>query len=239
MRADDSNGYFITEGDWNTGKVLVCTGDWNNYMGEVMQNKEIYYLRLSGAAGWKDNNINFLSTLQFLRGIEIYFSFSTLIDLTPLYSLENLEFLGIDDFAKGEIDFAKLTKLKTCLISWSSKYKNFNNQTELKHLVINKYPYENLKEISEMMKLEYLDITSSKLLTLDGIEALETLNVLKLYRCSNLRRLTGIEYLPNLKELEVDTCNKLHSVEEIHKMNSLVKILLENNKGLRNLGWKK
>lgn len=232
MKTDESQDYFVTEGECNTGKVLVCTGDWKNYMSEVMQNNGIYNLRLSGAVGWKGNSINFLSTLQFLRGIEIYFSFSPLKDLTPLYSLEKLEFLGIDDYVKGEVDFAKLTNLKTCLISWSSKYKNFNKQKELKHLVINKYPYENLKEISEMKKLEYLDITSRKLLTLDGIQALETLKVLKLYRCSNLRSLTGIEYLPNLKELEVDTCNKLHSVEEIHKINSLEKIMLENNKSL-------
>ncbi|MCA1063731.1 hypothetical protein QTG56_11080 [Rossellomorea sp. AcN35-11] len=233
MKVDESQSYFITEGDWNTGKVLVCTGEWKNSMSEVMQNNGIYNLRLSGSVGWTDNNIDFLSTLQFLKGVEIYFSLSTSLDLTPLHSLKNLEFLGIDDYVKGEVDFAKLTNLKNCFISWSSKYKKI----ELKHLVINKYPYENLKEISEMRNLEYLDITSRKLLNLDGIQALEMLKVLKLYRCSNFESLTGIEYLPNLKELEISTCNKLYSVEEIQQTNSLEKVMLENNKNLKNLIW--
>jgi hypothetical protein len=205
--------YFITDGEWDIGKVLVCTGKWEPNLIKVMEKNDIYNLRLSWFAGWCDNDINFLSTMEFLKGVEIYGS-SEIRDLSPLYSLINLEFLGIDDYSKADLDFSKFTSLKICLISWCSKYKNLFKVNTLKHLLINKYPYENLNELSDLKDLELLDITSRKLQSLEGIQNLNKIKVLKLFRCTSLVDISGIESLTELKELDIDSCKKISNLNK-------------------------
>ncbi|WP_312475245.1 hypothetical protein [Neobacillus sp.] len=234
MEGPKGQNYFITDGDWDIGKVLVCTGKWESNLIEIMKNNGIYNIRLSGSVGWSDNDISFLSSIKFLKGVEIYFS-SDIKDMTPLYSLSSLEFLGIDDYIKTDLDFSNFNNLKICLISWCSKYKNMFNVNTLKHLLINKYPYESLKELSNLKNLEILDITSRKLQSLDGIQALNKLKVLKLFKCTHLVELKGIEHLTELKQLDIDTCNKLNNLNGCEKLVNLVKINLENNKGLDSL----
>jgi hypothetical protein len=219
--------YFITDGDWETGKVLVCTGKWEPNLIEIMKNNGIYNIRLSGSVGWCDKDISFLSSMEFLKGVSIYFS-PEIKDLTPLYSLSGLEFLAIDDFIKTDLDFGRFPKLKVCLISWCSKYKNFFKMTTLKHLLINKYPYQNLRELSSLKNLEILDITSRKLKSLDGIQDLNGLNVLKLFRCTSLVELSGIEHLTELKELDIDTCKKINNLKGCEKLKKLECINLDN-----------
>jgi hypothetical protein len=224
--------YFITDGDWGTGKVLVCTGKWEPNLIEVMKNNSIYNLRLSWAAGWCDDDINFLSTMEFLKGVEIC---GEIRDLTPLYSLSSLEYLAIDDYIKADLDFNKFSNLKICLISWCPKYKNLFKVNTLKHLLINKFPYENLNELSNLKNLEIIDITSRKLQLLDGIQALNKLKVLKLFRCTNLLELNGIEYLTELKELDIDTCKKITNLNGCEKLKELEIINLDNCKELDSL----
>lgn len=234
MVIPNSKNYFITDGDWGTGKVLVCTGKWEPNLIEVMKNNSLYNLRLSSFAGWCDNDIKFLSTLEFLKGVEIYGS-SEIRDLTPLYSLANLEFLAIDDYMKTDLDFSKFTELKICLISWCSKYKNLFKVNTLKHLLINKYPYENFNELSNLKNLEILDVTSRKLQSLDGIQDLNKLKVLKLFRCTSLVELTGIEHLTELKELDIDTCKKITNLNGCEKLKNLEIINLDNCKEIDSL----
>lgn len=100
-KTPNNENYFITDGDWNIGKVLVCTGEWNPKLIGVMQENGIVNLRLSGSVGWEGKDINFLSSIPFLKGIEIYFS--SMNDLTPIYSLKELEVLGLDGFIKAEL----------------------------------------------------------------------------------------------------------------------------------------
>jgi hypothetical protein len=48
---NSNDNYFITDGDWNIGKVLVCTGVWNPKLIGIMQENGIVNLRLSGSVG--------------------------------------------------------------------------------------------------------------------------------------------------------------------------------------------
>jgi Leucine-rich repeat (LRR) protein len=199
-----------------------------------MEKNDIYNLRLSWFAGWCDNDINFLSTMEFLKGVEIYGS-TEIRDLTPLYSLSGLEFLGLDDYMKADLDFSKFGNLKICLIYWCSKYKHLFKVNTLKHLLINKYPYENFNELSNLKNLEILDVTSRKLQSLDGIQDLNKLKVLKLFRCTSLVDLTGIEHLTELKELDIDTCKKITNLNGAEKLKNLEIINLDNCKEIDSL----
>jgi hypothetical protein len=168
-----------------------------------------------------------------LKGIEIYFS--SIKDLTPIYSLKELEVLGLDDFIKAELDFNRLPKLKKCFITWNKKYKNLFDVSTLNHLIIDKYPYENLVAMSKLKDLEILDITSRNLQSLKGIESLNKLQELKMIRCTNLVDLTGIEYLAELRVLDINTCRKIHNLNGCEKLDKLEQISLENCKEIDSL----
>ncbi|MBE4906952.1 hypothetical protein IMZ08_02630 [Bacillus luteolus] len=229
----NNDNYFITDGSWNIGKVLVCTGEWDPKLIEVMRENGIVNLRLSGSVGREGKDINFLSSIPFLKGIEIYFS--SIKDLSPIYSLEELEVLGLDGYIKAEFDFNKLPKLKKCFITWNKKYQNLFDVSTLNHLIIDKYPFENLNAMSNLKDLEILDITSRKLQSLKGIESLKKLQELKMFRCVNLIDLSGIEYLTELRVLDINTCRKIHNLNGCEKLDKLEQIRLENCKEIDSL----
>lgn len=113
------------------------------------------------------------------------------INTEGIYSLVNLEKLYLDK-QKFKIDISKFAKIEHLGSEYWKGLINLNNTHTLQSLVLTKLPNTNLKESSELKKLQKLHIYSSKIETLAGIEKLP-LNSLSLVRNNALENIEAIK----------------------------------------------
>ncbi len=135
-------------------------------------------------------------------------------DLTPLVHISTLESLGLQcKFSKAP-DFSQFNKLRIFKATWRPKVETIFNNQSVEHLNIENYPYEDLSRLYKLEKLERLQLTSRKLVSLKGIEKLKSLKILDLYNCQQLQSLYGVERCQSLKSIEIESCKKLTDANE-------------------------
>ena len=129
------------------------------------------------------------------------------INTEGIYSLVNLEKLYLDK-QKFKIDISKFAKIEHLGSEYWKGLINLNNTHTLQSLVLTKLPNTNLKELSELQKLQIVHIYSSKIETLAGIERLPIKELL-LARNSMLEDIQAIKELKLLKKLLIEKCKKI------------------------------
>ncbi|MFZ6727281.1 hypothetical protein ACO0K2_17455 [Undibacterium sp. MH2W] len=199
--------YFIDEDENGFGRCLVLTDLWRDEFAQVMISNKISNLRLSSSAGWSGKDISFISTLEFLTGIEIY-SWN-IKDISPIFENKNLRFIGLQCEFTSPADFSKLEKLEVCKVFWRNKIDGLFSCRMLRHLNIVEYPFESLRELSELNALQRLQLSSKKLSTLSGMASLTSLKNLDLANCSNLVDVSELSKCIDLQTLEINGCKKI------------------------------
>lgn len=129
------------------------------------------------------------------------------INTEGIYSLVNLEKLYLDK-QKFKIDISKFAKIEHLGSEYWNGLINLNNTHTLQSLVLTKLPNINLKELSELQKLQIVHIYSSKIETLAGIERLPIKELL-LARNSMLEDIQAIKELKLLQKLLIEKCKKI------------------------------
>lgn len=129
------------------------------------------------------------------------------INTEGIYSLVNLEKLYLDK-QKFKIDISKFAKIEHLGSEYWKGLINLNNTHTLQSLVLTKLPNTNLKELSELQKLQIVHIYSSKIETLAGIERLPIKELL-LARNSMLEDIQAIKELKLLKKLLIEKCKRI------------------------------
>lgn len=228
-----SGQFFIDEAENNMGRCLVLTAPWEEGFKSVIEQENISVLRLSQSAGWKGDNISFLSELSGLRGVEVYAW--GIKDLTPLQSVVGLEYLGLQcEFTKAP-DFSIFENLKICKLVWRPKAKTVFSCSGLSLLNIVNYPSEDLNDIKHMQALERLQLTSRKLVSLSGIENLTSLSVLDLADCSKLENLAGVDQCQQLATVELEGCKKINDVSLLGELKGIKNVVLTDCGKIRTL----
>lgn len=218
--------YFIDEADSGLGRCLVLTVPWSDSFKKIIEKENISVIRLSNSAGWKGDSISFLADLTGLRGVEIYAW--GVKDLTPLQSIPNLEYIGLQcEFTKSP-DFSVFTNLKICKLFWRPKAKSIFTCLGLRFLNIVNYPSSDLQDIRQLESLERLQLTSKKLTTLSGIENLQSLSVLDLAGCSKLGSISGVNKCHKIYEVEIEGCKGFNDVSFLGELPKLKKLMLED-----------
>ena len=129
------------------------------------------------------------------------------INTEGIYSLVNLEKLYLDK-QKFKIDISKFAKIEHLGSEYWKGLINLNNTHTLQSLVLTKLPNTNLKELSELQKLQIVHIYSSKIETLAGIERLPIKELL-LARNSMLEDIQAIKELKLLQKLFIEKCKRI------------------------------
>lgn len=129
------------------------------------------------------------------------------INTEGIYSLVNLEKLYLDK-QKFKIDISKFPKIEHLGSEYWKGLINLNNTHTLQSLVLTKLPYTNLKELSELQKLQIVHIYSSKIETLAGIERLPIKELL-LARNSMLEDIQAIKELKLLQKLFIEKSKRI------------------------------
>jgi hypothetical protein len=218
--------FFIDTGEKNSGNCLVLTSYWDESLRDIMFEKEINNLRLSRFAGWKDNDVSFLKTLPFLKGVEVYAD--DIRDLSSMQDLKLLEYIGLDCNLSFDLDLNSFVNLKTLQVKWNKYIKNMFNLSSIEYLNIIKYPYEDLFALHNYTNLKKLQLTSSKLKSLKGIDKLINLRSVDLFKCNQLETLESVDRLEILEELDVQNCKKLNNLNQLSNLISLKTLFIED-----------
>lgn len=218
--------YFITEAEDDFGRCLVLKAPWSDDFIEVIKKENISVLRLTESMGWKEKDISFLESLKGtgLRGVEIYAW--DVKDITPLHHLPDLERISIDCLFTKAPDFSTFRQLTHFFLHWRPKAKSVFDCSGLKRLNVTGYPAEDLQDLKNMAELRRLQIMSRKLVSLAGIESLQSLRTLDLAECPKLESLTGIEKCQELQEVELENCKKVNDVSNLGELTNLRDVVL-------------
>lgn len=231
----NSDLYFIDEAENDMGRCLVLKSPWSDDFINVIRKESISVLRLTESMGWRSNEISFLEKLKDvgLRGVEIYAW--GVKDITPLSFLSGLEYLGLQCEFNKTPDFSNFEKLRICKLVWRPAAKSVFGCLNLQLLNIVNYPFEDLSNLNEIVGITRLQITSKKLVSLAGIESLQSLKVLDLAECPNLEYLTGIEKCQQLQVVEIENCKKITEVSNLGELANLRALTLTDCGKLKTL----
>ncbi|MCH4825899.1 hypothetical protein [Planococcus halocryophilus] len=222
----DSTTYYIHPGEEHTGPTMVLTDYWDDNLRSIMLAQGIQYITLSRSVGWEGQDISFLETLDFLKGVNIY-AFD-IKELSVLHLLPTLEHIGLDCDLSVELDISQFKHLKNFFGRHRKKLKNWWEVSTLERLNITNYPFEDLMTLQQLVCLKSLQLTSTKLQTLSGINHLKNLQLLDLYSCPKLISFESLNALKSLEEIVIESCKRIEKLDEIEGLENLRKFLLTN-----------
>lgn len=225
--------YLIDDSEEGYGQVFVPRGPWQPGYTDLVGQKRIPVVRLSAAMGWRGADLHFLRELPNLRGVEIYAP--EVRDVSVIASLHRLQLVGLDCDLRTPIDFGELQELEVVKARWSDAIRSLLHIAGLKHLNLSNWPGYDLESLGSMSRLQELLLTSRKLRSLRGIDALKSLEWLDLHACPKLTSLEGIRCCRFMTHLEVTSCKAVHEISEIGELGALRELHLDNNGELESL----
>lgn len=208
------------------GVRMVLEDGWHDHFGEVIRREKVTWLMLSWYAGWTDTDLSFLSLFPGMRAVEVYSWDVT--DLTPLYALQGLEYLGFQVGLKKAFDLGKFPHLKRLFATCGPRVSNIAACTQLNYLNAVNYPAVDLTPISGCCGLNQLRLESRKLHSLHGINNLKALKWFSLFDCRCLESLGGIDTLDQLQTIKVRTCRKIARFPDLSRLGKLKELCIED-----------
>jgi len=223
MSKDD---YIINKNEHIGGNCIVLNCSYHSDLLNVVNRENITSILLSEWNGWKDSNIEFLSRIPNLKGVQIYSRHVSSLD--ALKALKNLELIGIDTNSKRHPNFKQFSRLKTLLISWKKGTESCFGHPTLEYINTDKYPYENLNNFQNNKSLKRLKLSSPKLRNLSDIHQLPNLSNLDFFYCPRLNDINHLADCEALEELEFYSCKKIGKFPSMNEAKRLRKVKIEN-----------
>ena len=203
------SNFEVIEDEGGIGKVLILKSTWTDRIESHMLKNKIFALRLIDSFGFKDTDLTFLSCLTFLKSLEVYCWDAK--NIKSIESLSQLEVLGLQINSQQKLNLENFDKLRVVKVTWSKGLTSIFKLKSVEKLNIQNYPNEDLSDISKMILLKKLYLTSRKLRSLNGITNFKQLELLDLYNCPQLESTDGIEECTKLKTIEIEACKHLNA----------------------------
>lgn len=182
-------------------------------------------IAISSFYGFKETTLKFVKQLKKLKALYIQ---DPIADISDIYELSNLEWLLLPE-KKMHINFEFWPNLKTLRAFWSGHFTNLNSSNNLKLLSLSKYKSESLVKLGLPQNLEKLDLVSSSIASLDGIQAVKSLEELELSYMRNLNDISLVlHHKKSLKKLSFDHCKNILEFNYIEKLKSLKKLSIDD-----------
>lgn len=193
---------------------------------ELILNSKFDHLTLS-YGDWDDLSVFSLAGKK-IRSLAINcYGSCNFEQLSALRMLKRLEIGAIEKstVARKKIDFSWFPELEYCEIDWTSKImRNFFSCPRLQYLQMRSYKAENFQEISNARNLRSLVLLQSNVQSLDGIEQMQSLEVLKLALIPKLKNIARLIELPHLKDLSIEGCVNIDDFDVLFSISGLREI---------------
>jgi hypothetical protein len=194
----------VSDDEHGIGKVLTATSAWDNAYTDFLHSERITAIRLSYSLGYRGESIDFIAQFPWLRSLEVYSM--EVRDLSPINRLSSLEVLGLQTKAANGFAFRTNVPLRIAMIQWHLKFLPLLELQTLEYLNVINYPYVDLVPLNTLVNLKRLSITSRKLQTLNGVEALSALSHLDLANCPRLSSIEEARTKQSIRHLEIEGC---------------------------------
>lgn len=214
---NDEDGTTVLIGKYNVQESI-----------EYIQTHQIKRVEVTGY--YEESQIDFLRECPSIESLSL--EGPNLKNLSGLYHLKELKILSINDTAPSlAIDFSQLTGLEGIYGTLPPKAAGIGSLRNLKRIRIWGYKPKgkDLKEFTELKALEDLELISSNITSLEGIQGSKKLYRLGLFRMRNLADISAIQQLSgNLKDLDIGSAKKIADFSPIGKVQSLEYLALNN-----------
>src|SRR5690606_26152729 len=172
---------------------------------------------------YKKSQIDFLSECPTVEYISL--EGSSIKDINGIYHLKILKTLVINDTSRSlAVDFNQLTSLERIIGTLPSKVIGIGSLTNLKELQIWGYKPKgkNLVEFPKLKALVDLELINANITSLEGIQGLENLESLGLFRMRALADIEAIQHLSkNLTSLQIEGAKNVQDFSSIRRVQSL------------------
>jgi Leucine-rich repeat (LRR) protein len=153
---------------------------------------------------------------------------SSSLNLSKFPVLETLQELYLNDF-QGLVICSAFPGLKFCAMDWEKKFRNPLRGCQLETLYIRSFspPSFDLREIDEQRLLSHLHITQTSIITLRGVESLESLAQLEIHYAPKLIDIASVAALKkNLRALSLFNAKNIENLDVISGLTNLETLIL-------------
>ena len=206
------------------GKVLSVTSENLDECIDYINKNDINSLYICSLF-YQDDDLDFLGKCPNVREININSILISNVD--GLYSLKNLSHLILQDI-NCKVDMSAFEQLESFSGTWNENYENLDRQNKLKKLNLSGYKpkSKNLSKLGMFDELETLELVSSSIDSLTGIEHLQNLRSLGLFSCRKIRSIKELKFSENIKELRIEGCRNIEDYSSLEKAAKLKKLII-------------
>ena len=173
----------------------------------------------------KLESLESISKLTFLENLGFASSFHH--DFSFLSNLVNLKWLSISAPKYSNLDVSNFKKLESLSTDWCAKgISGLIDCPKLRKLQIWRYNERNLLPLGILDYLTSLDIRTSSLQALEGINNFKSLKYLALGNCPKLLSIAGVSCLSDLDAIRINSCKKITSYQDLQTLENLKSIEL-------------
>lgn len=213
-------GYSLSADEYGT--TLVLEGPWSDDLLPVIEENKVTGLWINYARGFVGNDITFLKKLPDLKYLLI--ASYWLDDVSPINGLSNLRSLYLSATTYKGIDFSGLRRLEKLSLDYTTGMKSLVKCTSLRYLNVGSLRVKDLTILSELQGLDFLEVSSSPVADLDGIENLPHLRVIALYYLTKLTDISALAKCPRLEIVDIEACRKIGSIEPVRPLTRLKRL---------------
>jgi hypothetical protein len=204
---------------------LVVSSGWSAEITRLVNDREIDGIELNSTKGRWDPTLEFLYSVPRLAHLEIVALQQK--DVTAVGALTRLESLKLSTYATSPLDLSKFRALRELVLEWRPRYENLSSCKGLVKLSLNRYARSDLHEIAGLRHLRSFRIGDSRLLSLRGMEGLESLVDVRLFALPKIETLEPLSSL-RLQTINIKSCRSIGNVDALERVNSLRRLILED-----------
>jgi len=200
---------------------------YNDYLAELYDpNKhlEVFYETISYDGTLKEDISVFNHKIAHLNFYNVSFMDAKLdaVYFSNLYLVKQMYVNGV---SKGNIDFLKFINLEAVsILKWNEKIKLVNNSSNLKSLIVWYYnpKSKSLNDLlGELNSIEYLELNLTNIESLDGIEKLQNLKIIKINYGRNLKSVKALNSNKKLELIYLNNCKKMEDFDSLDEREGL------------------
>ena len=196
---------------------------------DFMKNSNIKEIELNDSFWSGVMDLDFLKEISWIESIRLLKYGG--INYQSLKILKNLKKI-VNNYSREPIDFSSFVKLKSADILWTKGRESLLQCKSLESLTLHKYSGKNLLDFDNFQNLKHLDITSSLIETLDGIEKLKNLEIVEIYYNSKIYNLSPLARCNTLKKIKLSNLSKITNLNFLENCQNLVFISVSNCKNI-------